>query len=166
MLTEQTGSEYRVHKDRIDAIITLANGQSAQGYFFVARASAQHVGPGRERVGELLNAEPGFFPFGIEDGDSPRTVLYNRRQVVMVALADNEARRDPDYDIAAERLVSVQLSNGQQFTGVVRVHRPHGRNRLSDWARHPDTFRYVETREMTLLVNIAHVVEVHEVPKA
>ena len=164
MLIEETGSEYRVQKERIDAIITLANGQSASGYFFVARASAHYAGP--ERVGELLNAETGFFPFGLDDAGGRRTVLYNRQQIVMVTIADNEARRDPDYQVATEKLVSVLLSNGQRLTGSVRIYRPAGRNRLSDWARHPDSFRYIETADMTLLVNIAHVVEVHEVQNA
>jgi hypothetical protein len=164
MLTEHSGSQYRVEKERIDAIITLANGDSSPGYFFVARASARHSGP--EPVGELLNGEPGFFPFGIDDADGPRTVLYNRRQVVMVAIAGDEARREPAYEVAPQRLVSVLLSNGQRLSGVVRVYRPEGRNRLSDWARHADTFQYVETGEMTFLVNLAHVIEVHEVPKA
>jgi len=47
-------------------------------------------------------------------------------------------------------------------TGSVRVYRPEGRDRLSDWARNLDTFRYLETEEATLLVNIAHVIEVGE----
>jgi hypothetical protein len=161
MLTEQTGSQYRVEKERIDAIVTLANGDSSAGFFFVARASAHYAGP--ERVGELLNAETGFFPFGIDDGDGERSVLFNRLQVVTVALAHNEARTQADYDVAAARLVSVLLSNGQRLTGVVRVSRPEGRNRLSDWARHPEIFRYIETGDLTILVNIAHIVEVHEV---
>jgi hypothetical protein len=164
MLIEQTGSEYRVQKERIDAIITLSNGRSSPGFFWVARASAHYAGP--ERVGELLNAESGLFPFGVDDGDGPRTVLYNRQQIVMVSLADNEMRRDPDYQVATERLVSVLFSNGQRLTGAVRIYRPAGRNRLSDWARQPDSFRYIETADMTLLVNIAHVVEVHEVQNA
>jgi hypothetical protein len=34
---------------------------------------------------------------------------------------------------------------------------------VSDWARHPHTFRYIEMGETTVLVNIAHVIEVSEV---
>jgi hypothetical protein len=164
MLTEQSGSQYRVEKERIDAIITLANGDTSPGYFFVARASARYTGP--EPVGELLNGETGFFPFGIDDAGGTRTVLYNRRQVVMVAIADNEARRDPGYDVAPQRWVSVLMSNGQRLNGTVRVYRPEGRTRLSDWARNADRFQYIETGEMTFLVNLAHVIEVHEVTKA
>jgi hypothetical protein len=83
----------------------------------------------------------------------------------MVALRENEARRDPGYDVATERSVSVLLSNGARVAGSVRVYRPAGRDRLSDWARHADTFRYIEMGDTTLLVNIAHVIEVSEVRK-
>jgi hypothetical protein len=154
MRTEPATSEFRVEKERIDAIITLANGDSAPGHFFVATASAHTTGP--ERVGELLNAEPGeFFPFETLDGHGTRTVMYSRHHVVMVALADNEARRDPGYDVA----------NGDRVIGSIRVYRPEGRDRLSDWARHADGFRYIEIGETTLLINIAHVIEVSEVPR-
>ena len=47
----------------------------------------------------------------------------------------------------------------------MRVYRPEGYNRLSDWARDADLFCYVETGATTLLVNIAHVIEVSEVSK-
>ena len=164
MHTEPVTSEFRVEKARIDALIMLSNGDSAPGHFFVAKDSAHTVGP--ERVGELLNAEAGFFPFETLDGPKTRTVLYNRRHVIMVALSENEARRDPGYDVATERYVSVLLSNGNRVAGSIRVYRPEGRDRLSDWARHADTFRYVEMGETTLLVNIAHVIEVSEVPRA
>ena len=164
MRTEQAASEFRVEKERIDALITLSNGNSAPGHFFVARASA-HT-PGAERVGELLNAETGFFPFETLDGHGTRTVLYNRRQVIMVALSEQEARRDPGYDVATERFVAMLLSNGRRIAGSVRVYRPEGRDRLSDWARNLDSFQYIETGDTTLLVNIAHVIEVSEVRRS
>ena len=163
MATGYATSEFRVEKERIDAVITLSNGDTTQGHFFAARGSALYSGP--ERVGELLNAEPGFFPFQLREPPVNRTVLYNRRHVIMVALADNEAARVPGYDVATERLVVVRLSNGDRVAGAVRVYRPEGRDRLSDWARSPDIFRYIETGETTVLVNIAHVIEVSEVPK-
>ena len=163
MQTEPAASEFRVEKQRIDALITLANGDSAPGHFFVARNSAHTAGP--ERVGELLNAEAGFFPFETLDGHGTRTVLYNRRHVIVVALADNEARRDPGYDVATERFVSLLLSNGERVIGSIRVYLPAGRDRLSDWARHAEGFRYIEIGHTTLLVNIAHVIEVSEVPR-
>ena len=87
---------------------------------------------------------PGFFPFELHDDDSgPQTVVYNRHHVVTVALADAEARRDPGYKVARQRFVSVLLSNGARLSGSVRVYRPEGRDRLSDWARQAEVRRGV-----------------------
>ena len=66
---------------------------------------------------------------------------------------------------ARRRVVSILLSNGQRVDGAVRVYRPEGRDRLSDWTRQPETFRYVETGDATFIVNAAHIVEVSEVPE-
>jgi len=45
----------------------------------------------------------------------------------------------------------------------VRVYRPEGRDRLSDWSRHGDQFRYIESSDATFIVNVAHIVEAREV---
>ena len=158
-------SEFRVEKARASAAITFTNGASAVGCFFVAQASPTSTGP--ERVAELLNSVSGFFPFEVTEADGrPRAVLYNRDQVVMVALPGDEAARDPGYAVATVRTVSVLLTDGRRILGTVRVYRPHGRDRLSDWARHGERFRYVETRDATLIVNVDQVIEVHEVLEA
>jgi hypothetical protein len=161
--TKLDPSEFRIEKQRVDALLTLSSGQSARGCFFTAGGSARHEGP--ERVGDLLNSEPGFFPFEVHEVDGSRTVLFNRSHVVVVALADNEATRDPGYSVATRRAVSVLLSNGQRVVGAVRVYRPEGRDRLSDWGRHPEAFQYVESADQTFIVNTAHIVDVHEVPE-
>ena len=161
MTFDEHPSELRIEKTRTDAVVTLAGGASVSGHVFVAQASA--ILPGPEGVAELLNSESGFFPFQTGEAHGARTVLYNRDHVVAVAIHGDEARRDPGYDVATERKVSVLLSNGQRILGSVRVHRPEGRDRLSDWARHGERFRYVETAEATYIVNVDHVVEVHEV---
>jgi hypothetical protein len=154
-------SEFRVEKQRAEAALTLSGGESTHGYFFVAGGSARHAGP--ERVGDLLNSEAVFFPFEIHDAAGVRTELFNRRHVVMVAIGDDEASRDPGYSVARRREVSILLSNGQRVMGAIRVYKPEGRDRLSDWARDPEIFRYVETDQTTLIVNMAHVIEVNEV---
>jgi hypothetical protein len=161
MRPDLTPSEYRVAKHRADALLTLSSGQSMMGCVFVAGGSARHTGP--ERVGELLNSTTGFFPFEIHDAGSVRTVLINRQHLVMAALAENEASYDPGYDLATERTVSILMSSGLRVVGAVRVYQPEGRDRLSDWGRQPEVFRYVETADTTLIVNMAHVVEVSEV---
>ena len=163
MESDAGGSEFRVEKRRAEAIVTLSSGGVTRGCFFTAGGSARRAGP--ERVGDLLNAEAGFFPFEIHDGGGVRTVLFNRGHVVVVALDDNEASREPGYGVATRRVVSLLLSNGQRVVGVVRVYQPEGRDRLSDWARQPEAFRYVELPDTTLIVNVAHIVDVSEVPE-
>ena len=74
-------SEFRVEKRREAAEITLTTGGTIAGHFFLSSSSQLHSGP--ERVGDLLNLEPGFFPFGSPTGE---TSLINRAHVVKVAL--------------------------------------------------------------------------------
>jgi len=162
--TTRQGAGFRVEKTRSHATIALSNGDTVPGCFFLAGSSVHSLEP--ERVGELLNAESGFFPFEVHDQGALRTMLVNRAHVVIVTLAGNETRQDPDYGVATRREVSIRLSNGARLTGVVLVHRPEGHDRLSDWARHPVQFRYLERDQTTLIVNVAHVIEVSEVPQS
>ncbi|HEX6464191.1 MAG TPA: hypothetical protein VFZ98_07060 [Vicinamibacterales bacterium] len=154
-------SEFRFEKRRADAIVTVAGAEPVRGCFFTAAGTTRHSGG--ERIGDLLNAETGFFPFETQTESKPRTMLFNRAHVITVEVFDDEARRDPGYAVAVRRDVSILLSNGQRLTGEVRVYRPDGHNRLSDWTHQPERFRYLETRESTLLINAAHIVAVTEV---
>jgi hypothetical protein len=159
-------SEFRIEKRRAEAALTLTTGTTVQGCFFLAGSSATHSGP--ERVAELLNAETGFFPFELNAGSAPHTVLYNRAQIVLVTLLEEttEAQLDPGYSVATEREVRILLSNGRTVEGRVRVYRPAGRDRLSDYARAPEVFRYVETADSTVIVNADHIVELRETTEA
>jgi hypothetical protein len=160
MASQQGNSEFRVEKGRRRATVTLSTGEVVEGCFFVASSSAH--GPVPERVADVLNAEAGFFPFEVHEGGSSRTALFNRDRIVTVALAENEARRDPGYDVATQRDVTLRLADGRHLHGSVRVYRPEGRDRLSDWARAADRFRYLESDGTTLIINVAHVVEFSE----
>jgi hypothetical protein len=153
---EESGSEYRFEKRRVAATIALVGGETVAGVFFVAV----------ERVGELLNRESGFVPFEIKTSGGAQTVLYNRAHIITVLLSESEAARDPGYAIAKRRDTWIQLSDGQRLRGVVRVYRPEGRDRLSDWSRQADTFRYIDTDEGHILVNAAHIVAITEEPFA
>ena len=154
-------SEYRVEKRKADAVLTLVDGSTVRGRFFIAGSSATGQGP--ERVKDLLTSETGFFPFEVTEAGVARTLLYNRAHVVMVTLTgDEEPRRSPDYEIAPRRGVSLLLSNGARVPGTVRVDRPRGRDRLSDFARSGETFRYIEIPGATLIVNVAHIIELSE----
>ena len=161
MDSEALASEFRFEKRRADAIVTMTGAEPVRGCFFTAAGSTRHQGG--ERISDLLNAETGFFPFEVQTGSSPRTRLFNRAHVITVEVFDDEARRDPGYPVAARRDVSILLSNGQRLTGTVRVYRPEGRTRLSDWTRQPESFRYLETADSTLIINAAQIVDVTEV---
>jgi hypothetical protein len=161
MDSDPSASEFRFEKRRADAIVTVTGAEPVRGCFFTAAGTTRHMGG--ERISDLLNAETGFFPFEMQSDSKPRTMLFNRSHVISVEVFDDEARRDPGYAVAVRRNVSILLSNGQRLSGAVRVYRPEGRNRLSDWTYQPEAFRYLETPESTLIINAAHIVAVTEV---
>ena len=154
-------SEYRVEKTRADAQLVLTTGATVTGCFFLWASGKTHSGP--ERVADLLNdQQTSFFPFELENGE---TALFNRAQVVLVRLpmATGEAQLQPGYEVAKRRTVSMLLSTGDRVAGTVAVVRPAGRDRLSDYTRVEEMFRYVETGDHTLIVNSAHLVELREI---
>lgn len=153
-------SEFRFEKQRIPATLTLAPGTAVSGSFFVAGQTSTREGA--ERIGDLLNGQPGFFPFELRDGT---TVLYNRAHLVAVALEPgvSEAERDPGYDVATHRHVGMLLSTGMRVKGKVAVYAAPGRDRLSDYARAQQVFRYVVTQKNTLIINASHIVELTEI---
>lgn len=152
-------SEFRVEKRREAADVTLVTGATLSGVFFLAGSSQIHTGP--ERVGDVLNQEPGFFPF--ECGGE--TSLINRAHVLKVTLPAEmiEAQLDAGYDVATRRHVKFLLTTGESITGHVVVFRPPGRDRLSDYAHIDERFRYIELADRTLLINSAHIVALTEV---
>jgi hypothetical protein len=154
-------SEFRIEKRRTDAVVTLVTNETVHGCLFTAAGSAH--GTGAERIGDLLNSEPGFFPFEIYGAAANSTVQYNRSHVIAVRVLDDEARRDAGYAVARSQAVSILLTNGQRIEGDVRVYRPEGRTRTSDWTHQPEVFRYVEAQDGTYIVNSAHIVAVTEV---
>ena len=158
-------SEFRIEKQRAEATLTLTTGKTVSGCFFLSTSSPSHAGP--ERVADLLNGSAGFFPFELNCTEVPYTVLYNRTHIVQVSLGNAiEPQLAPGYSLATERAVRVVLSNGNAVKGRVRVYRPNGRDRLSDYAREPERFRYIETADGTVIVNADHIVELRETTEA
>ena len=152
-------SRFKVEKDRVGACLALATGQTIAGSFFVL--GSLNTAVGHERVGDLLNAEDGFFPFQREDGT---TAQYNRAHVVLVRLpagVDEEAL-EPGHDVAQRRKVVMTLSTGARIDGTVIVYGPIGYDRLSDYTRRAKHFRYVITPFGSVIVHAEHIVEVIE----
>jgi hypothetical protein len=154
-------SQFRVQKARTEATLVLSNRTSVRGHFFVSGSSRTHDGP--ERIKDVLNAEPGFFPFEVSESSGSKTILYNRDHVVFVELGrKDEARSDPGYDVATKRSAIMLLSNGVRLRGSVSIYQPQGRDRLSDFARAAETFRYLEAEGATYLINVRHLLELAE----
>src|SRR4051812_26906914 len=155
-------SQFRVEKARADGTLLLTNGSPLRGSFFVAGSAAGHAGP--ERIKDVLNAESAFFPFeALRTDGPPQTILCNRDHVVFVALEGNpEASLDPGYRVATRRAVSLFFTNGMHLQGVVSIYTPPGSDRLSDFARSPEQFRYLEAVDNTYLVNVRHVIQLLE----
>jgi hypothetical protein len=152
-------SEFRFEKEHVGATLTLAPGTSVKGSFFVAAHTSIHQA--RERVGDLLNAQSGFFPFQLHDGS---TVLYNRAHLVAAALdaGVSEADQDAGYEGATQRHVGMLLSTGMRVKGQVAMYSAPGHDRLSDYTREPLAFHYLVTQKNTLIINAAHIVELTE----
>jgi hypothetical protein len=157
-------SEFRIDKERRRATLLLSDGRLVSGSFFVAGSSLSHNGP--ERVKDLLNGESAFFPFEVRGDGGVHAGLYNRDQVVVVRLSSDEAHSQAAYEVAKRQSVSMQLANGARLTGLVRVYCPRGHDRLSDYTRAEETFRYVETSDALLIVNFRYVLELIEVEAA
>ena len=159
-------SQFRVEKRRAHAELTLATGETLRGSFFLASSTRTQVGP--ERIADLLNANAGFFPFDAAGNADHGTILVNRAHVVAVQVLEPfaEAQDAAGYEVATERQITMTLVTGARLEGSVRVFCPQGRDRLSDWARSADAFRYVETAGTTYIVNTAHIVEVREIGRA
>lgn len=161
MESPANSNEFRFEKRRAAAVVTMVGGEVARGSFFTAGDITRRHGG--ERVADLLNSEGGFFPFEVEGNSEARTVLYNRAHLISAEIFDNEPKGDPEYDVASRRPVSILLSNGRRIDALVRVARPAGRDRLSDWTRQPEVFRYVESGASVLILNAAHIVAFTEV---
>jgi hypothetical protein len=157
-------SQFHTQTSRVPGTLTLAGGDTVTGSFFVAAASPTHHGP--MRVKDLLNLEPGFFPFEVTDAGGARTHLFNRVHVVAATLASaEEPRADAGYDLAVSRRVSLRLSTGAAVTGSIRIYQRPGHERTSDYARGwtTEAFRYLERESDTLIVNMAHVLQISEI---
>jgi len=154
------GSSLQFEKQRAAARLHLSNGDIHDGFCFLGALSV--LGDGPELISDVLNAGDGFLPFEVTSPDGSRTTLINPAHIVMVALPNNEASRDPGHMVARAQSVSLLLSTGERVRGEVRVHQPVGHDRLSDWTRQADVFRYIETAGGTFLVNAAHIVHLSE----
>lgn len=154
-------SDFYIEKRRVSVRLVLAGGTSVAGDVFLSHSTDTHTGP--EWVGDMLNRDRGFFPCEVA---GERIILFNRAHVLVVWLVEPELDQslDPSYSIANRQAVTLSLTNGEKLGGDLHVALPEGRNRISDFSRTDEQFRYFETPDGTCIVNFDHVVEI--VPEA
>ena len=157
-------SEFRITKERRAATLTLSDGRVVTGSFFVGASNRGYSGA--ERVKDVLNSSSAFFPFEVSGASARHTGLFNRDQVIVVTLSTDEAQGEAAYEVATRHLVEMLMSNGARLSGLVRVYCPRGHDRLSDYTRADEMFRYLETPGSLLVVNFRHVLELSEVEAA
>jgi CheY-like chemotaxis protein len=109
------------------------DGATLSGQIFLRLNVEAHAGP--ETVQDRLNDSDLFVTLSVAGGTP--VIFLNKIQVIRVDAPEEEEERPPE---AGERLVGVsiesirvQLINGEQLSGAVRIEGPAGRRRLSDF---------------------------------
>lgn len=154
-------SELRIEKRRVSVSVSLTAGHRFTGALFLSAQAAAHAGP--ERLLDLLNASEGFLPFELVSSVGAReTILLNRSHIAVVQseASHHDLADDTSYQVAPQKSVALLLATGEELSGVLRIDRPSGRNRLSDGLNDHIGFRYLETANGILAVNFAYVVRI------
>jgi hypothetical protein len=99
--------------------------------------------PGPETVQDRLNDDNLFVPLSL--GREDDLVLLNKVQIIRVDVNGGHVPESvgPAADVSAHR-VHVQLINGEELEGTVRIDLPRERRRLSDYLNTPSAFLALE----------------------
>lgn len=154
-------SDLRIEKRRVTVTVTTAAGPRHTGSLFLSAQAATHAGP--ERLVDLLNGGQAFVPFERVSPTGDREMrLLNRAHLVLVQAegAGDDVAGDPGYQVARKKSAVLTLTTGERIAGVLRVERPAGRDRLSDFLSGETGFCYFESPSGLLAVNLAHVTEI------
>lgn len=114
------------------------DGASFEGTLSLHLNAENH--PGAETVLDRLNDPNPFLPLRVP-GDHP-VVFLNKIRIVRVDVSHEDvAPVDPEHaDDTNIQFIQVQLINGEQLHGTVRIDGPSGRRRLSDFLNAPLAF--------------------------
>ncbi|HSB72590.1 MAG TPA: response regulator [Candidatus Methylomirabilis sp.] len=111
--------------------VWTADGATLQARISLRLVAEGHAGP--ETVQDRLNEPDRFLALSV--AADPPVVFLNKIQVVRVDVAEDVPEADAEersIGVSLER-ITVQLVNGEQFTGSVGIEGPDGRRRLSDF---------------------------------
>jgi len=112
-------------------VFRTVDGMSFEGTLSLHLNAAKHQGT--ETVLDRLNDPNLFLPLRVP-GDLP-VVFLNKLQIVRVDVSHEEGTLVDPEDAAETNIqpIKVQLINGEQLEGTVRIDGPSGRRRLSDF---------------------------------
>ena len=108
------------------------DGAKLDGKVFLRLHVESHAGP--ETVQDRLN-DPDLFLTIALPGDTP-VVFVNKIQVIRVDVSEDEERppENPESLVGVSiEAIRIQLINGEQLSGIVRIEGPAGKRRLSDF---------------------------------
>lgn len=113
------------------------DGATLRGQIFLRLHVEGHAGP--ETVQDRLN-DPDLFLTLTMPGDDP-LVFLNKIQVIRVDVPAEEEPDVPDILVGVSiEPIRVQLINGEQLSGTVRIEGPAGKRRLSDFLNKQPAF--------------------------
>lgn len=148
-----------IQKLRVPVRLALSGCEPAEGHFSLSPRAELHDGP--ETLLERLNAPTRVVPFHEEGDEFVRLVLRSRIEWVMAGpnVAAPLVRR-AHFQHTREEHVGVRLAGGTHFEGVLAIEMPHEFNRVSDFLNEAEDFFPLLTREGTLLLSKACLVDV------
>jgi hypothetical protein len=155
-------NELRVPTHATVAEIRCPDGRHFLGRIFIPGSSSHHSGA--MRVDEWINEAGVFFPFLPDDSKS--TVLLNRDQVAVLAVAPGEESAghvEPEVEIPRRR-VAIELGD-RRIEGEVLIDMPQSQRRVLDYLNRHEPFLLLRTPDRWYLVRkamIARVVEIQE----
>jgi hypothetical protein len=147
-----------IQKLRTPVRIALPSQEPADGYLSLQTLSPNRGGP--ETILDLLNSEQRVVPF-IRARDE--AVLMLTRQNLLWVEADGGL--DPElvcprnYHVTHEERVRVRLEDGTLIDGVIQMELPEELNRASDFLNGDGDFYPLITRDGTVLINKARVLD-------
>jgi hypothetical protein len=132
------GLDLTVPVQSATCLFWTVDGMSFEGSLSLHLNAETH--PGAETVLDRLNGPNLFLPLRVP-GDLP-VVFLNKIQIVRVdAPYEGGTPVDPEHEAETNtQAIKVQLINGEQLQGTVRIDGPSGRRRLSDFLNAQPSF--------------------------
>jgi len=146
---------FRIPRREVHVELTLISGRDMTGVMYASNTDrAGHPGSLLDR---LNNESENFIPLVLED----ERYLIRKDQIVRVKIARGEGAPEMGGDVAPiERLVRLDLKEGESLKGLIRYRMPVGRTRLLDLLNARPGFIPLFGSDQVELVNFKSVVRV------